>query len=99
MLGHATYRVRPDSAHFAACRAAWLYAPYSPNIAHLPPMAPLPCSKLALISRSPTHCPCLDQPLRVGRELISWQEVIGHLHSRTLLADELWANGDLAVLA
>ena len=26
-LGHATFRVRPDSVHFAACRAAWCLRP------------------------------------------------------------------------
>ena len=44
---HATCRVRPDSAHFDACRAAPFYAPTVPDVACPPWAAPSSRSELA----------------------------------------------------
>jgi len=51
-LGHATCRVRLDSAHFAACRAAPPCAPISHHLARPSCVSPSSCSKLTPTSRS-----------------------------------------------
>jgi hypothetical protein len=48
-LAHATCRVQPDSAHFAACRVARMHAPMLVHLTDLPRQAPPYCAKLALV--------------------------------------------------